>query len=120
MAKHVNRVVLVAMLNIKYCSLKDYEYTNELNLRHTGAIAAYLSLKMGFKTVYLAGFDYYKNREGKDHLYLKDDNNKYSEKRIKLFLDDFEKFNTDNLCNLNDNSRFKKCSFSNINVIYEN
>lgn len=79
---------------------------------HSGAYALQLAQKMGFKAIYLIGYDYCKNKNQKDYCYKKRKTNMYQGKRIKQYIGDFEKFEVQkNVYNLNRQSLLHKFKY---------
>ena len=99
----------------------DFVYSNDdiVAVGHTGAAAVQLSEKMGFKKIYIAGFDYNKNSNGKDQVYLKDKNDYYKDSRCDRFVADYEKFKTERTYNLNKKSRLQSLPFASMDELYE-
>ena len=89
-----------------------------VSVSHTGAMAVQIAEKMGFEKVYLAGFDYKKGKNGKDQVYKKLKNDYYKDSRIKRFVDDFEKFNTEKTYNINNESNLRKLPFAETGELY--
>jgi hypothetical protein len=104
------------------CSIQDYNFTDSIDgikTGHSGATALQFGQKMGYREIYLAGYDYMQT-EGKDHLYSDTNDGVYKDsKQMKLFLSDFQKFQvTDNVYNLNNHSALKSIKFTNKEKVY--
>ncbi len=103
------------------CTIQDYNFTDSdcIKTGHSGATALQFAQKMGYKEIYLSGYDYMQT-EGKDHLYSDKNDGVYKDaKQIKLFLSDFQKFNVaGNVYNLNDRSALRSIKFSNKENVY--
>ena len=101
----------------------DYVFScpkDTVNVTHTGAMAIQIAEKMGFKKVYLAGFDYKKNSDGKDQVYEKLKNDYYKDSRIQRMLMDFDKFKTTRTYNVNRESKLQKLPFADKKELYAN
>jgi len=102
------------------CRICDYTYNWEdiIETHHTGATAIQLAGKMGFKEIYLIGFDYKQNSLGLDQTYKKDRNDYYDHKKCNMFVEDFNNFKAERTYNLNKDSNLKKLPYADIGELY--